>query len=394
MLSAPTRTPPAASSRSIRVASRAAGACSRLIFEPASVGRPVTSNRFLTANGTPASGPSAPSAPPCARRASSAAALARARSSVTAVNALRALLRVRIAARTASIVSRAVIEPARTAFAISAADAVTGLSVIARRQARNTGAGSVSSGSGKSVTSAACRKVTARLALIAGCQAGSNGRSSACTAASMRLSRGSFMRNAALRLARSPDGEQRHPGPPVPHFAYAQCRLRSGMRFEAWMRNSGQKLARIVRCRRKKHLLGRPLLHDPARLHHDHAVAQEPHDIEIVGHEQIAHAEGLFELLQQVEHHGLDRDIKRSGRLVENDEIGIERDRARDADARLLPAGELMRKAVEQVDRQSNAAGKVLAARPHGVAPPDVAKPQDRIGDRTCRGKARVEAVG
>ena len=39
-----------------RVARR--GAWSRLIFEPASVARPATSNRFLTANGTPASGPS------------------------------------------------------------------------------------------------------------------------------------------------------------------------------------------------------------------------------------------------------------------------------------------------------------------------------------------------
>src|SRR5580658_9811198 len=57
MLSAPTRMAPAASSRSINAASRAAGGLSRLILEPASVGRPATSNRFLTANGTPASGP-------------------------------------------------------------------------------------------------------------------------------------------------------------------------------------------------------------------------------------------------------------------------------------------------------------------------------------------------
>ena len=35
-----------------------AGGASRLIFEPASVGSPATSNRFLTANGTPASDPS------------------------------------------------------------------------------------------------------------------------------------------------------------------------------------------------------------------------------------------------------------------------------------------------------------------------------------------------
>ena len=42
--------------RSISVASRPAGGASRLIFEPASVGSPAISNRFLTANGTPASG--------------------------------------------------------------------------------------------------------------------------------------------------------------------------------------------------------------------------------------------------------------------------------------------------------------------------------------------------
>ena len=57
MLSAPTSTAPAASIRSINVASRGDGARSRLIFEPARVGRPRTSNRFFTANGTPASGP-------------------------------------------------------------------------------------------------------------------------------------------------------------------------------------------------------------------------------------------------------------------------------------------------------------------------------------------------
>ena len=40
MLSAPTRMAPAASSRSIKAASRVAGGASRLIFDPASVGRP------------------------------------------------------------------------------------------------------------------------------------------------------------------------------------------------------------------------------------------------------------------------------------------------------------------------------------------------------------------
>src|SRR5439155_10296866 len=42
----------------------------------------------------------------------------------------------------------------------------------------------------------------------------------------------------------------------------------------------------------------------------------------------------------------------RRGRLVEDDEIGVERDRARDADTGLLSARELMWKTIEQFDRQ------------------------------------------
>ena len=86
MLSAPTSTAPAASSRSISVASRGGGVSSRLIFDPARVGRPCTSNRFFTANGTPASGPGFL---PAAMAASTARALSRARSAVTSVKEFR-----------------------------------------------------------------------------------------------------------------------------------------------------------------------------------------------------------------------------------------------------------------------------------------------------------------
>ena len=48
---------PAASSLRTSAPSRAAFGPSRLIFEPARVGRPLMSNRFLTAKGTPTSGP-------------------------------------------------------------------------------------------------------------------------------------------------------------------------------------------------------------------------------------------------------------------------------------------------------------------------------------------------
>src|SRR5262249_52136408 len=60
-----------------------------------------------------------------------------------------------------------------------------------RPQAEEVGAGSASSGSGKSANRAASASVTSRLVLTALFQAGSSLRSSACAAASTKLSRGS-----------------------------------------------------------------------------------------------------------------------------------------------------------------------------------------------------------
>jgi hypothetical protein len=82
-----------------------------------------------------------------------------------------------------------------------------------------------------------------------------------------------------------------------------------------------------------------------------------------MGDKQIAHTHGLLEVLQQVQHHRLHGDVERGGRLVEDDKLWVQRNGARDADARLLAAGELMRKAIQQIDRQADEAGEFLAAR-------------------------------
>ena len=136
MLSAPTRTAPAASSRSISVASRDDGGRSRLIFEPARVERPFTSNRFFTAKGTPASGPALL---PEAIIASTARALARARSAVTSVKELRTELCFAIRASAASVASSAEIFRLATACAISVADSLSELAVMAISGAVDTG---------------------------------------------------------------------------------------------------------------------------------------------------------------------------------------------------------------------------------------------------------------
>ena len=102
-----------------------------------------------------------------------------------------------------------------------------------------------------------------------------------------------------------------------------------------------------------------------------------------------------LQLLQQIEHDGLHRHVERRGRLVEDDAVGLERDGARDADARLLPARELVRKAVEQLDAAARpAAPAPRSARARRSRPRHVAEAQDRIGDGARRREARVEAVG
>jgi hypothetical protein len=133
------------------------------------------------------------------------------------------------------------------------------------------------------------------------------------------------------------------------------------------MRNRGQQFLGILRLRIAKHLLGRAFLDDRAGLHHDHPVAEQPHHVEIVRDEEIAHAEPPLQLLQQVQHHRLHRDVERRRRLVQDDEIGVERDGARNADARLLPARKLVRKAVDQFDRQADQPRQFLATRPQCV---------------------------
>src|SRR5262249_31897389 len=119
MLSAPTSTAPAASMRSISVASREAGGRSRLIFDPARVEIPFTSNRFFTAKGTPASGPALL---PASIAASISRALARARSAVTSVKELSTESCCLIRASTVSVTSSADSLPEVTALAISEAD--------------------------------------------------------------------------------------------------------------------------------------------------------------------------------------------------------------------------------------------------------------------------------
>src|SRR5471032_1063601 len=114
MLRPPIRIAPAASSLRTSAPSRLAAGPSTLIFEPARVGRPSISNRFLTANGTPLSGP-------MCWPASISAARFFARAATRSVKALTVGSAAAMRARAASTTALAFTLPVLTARAISAA---------------------------------------------------------------------------------------------------------------------------------------------------------------------------------------------------------------------------------------------------------------------------------
>ncbi len=67
---------------------------------------------------------------------------------------------------------------------------------------------------------------------------------------------------------------------------------------------------------------------------------------QIVGDEQVRQAELLLEVLEEVENLRLHAHVERRDGLVADDEVGVDRERAGDADALALAAGEFVRVAV------------------------------------------------
>ena len=84
-------------------------------------------------------------------------------------------------------------------------------------------------------------------------------------------------------------------------------------------------------------------LDDLAEIHHGDAVAQVPDHRKIVRDEDVGEAEAVAQRLEQVDDLRLDRDVERRDRLVADDEVRLRRERARNADALALAAGEFVR---------------------------------------------------
>ena len=149
--------------------------------------------------------------------------------------------------------------------------------------------------------------------------------------------------------------------------------------------------------RMRVELLASRQLDDLAEVHDRHAVAHVPHDRQVVGDEDQRQPEVALQVAQQVEDLRLDRHVERRDRLVGDDQLRLQRERARDADALALAARELVRVAVVvlrvQADRVHQLLHRALALALALLQPVDRERLGDDRADRLARVQRRVRVL-
>ena len=108
-------------------------------------------------------------------------------------------------------------------------------------------------------------------------------------------------------------------------------------------RHRGDQHLGVGLLRARQDLLGRAHLHQLAPAQHGDAMGDLGDHAEIVGDEQHAGALAVLQLGDQLQDLGLGRDVERGGRLVGDQQHGIEHQRHGDHDALALAARELVR---------------------------------------------------
>ena len=121
-----------------------------------------------------------------------------------------------------------------------------------------------------------------------------------------------------------------------------------------------------------------------------HAVGDVADDVEVVRDEDVGEPEVALQVLEQVEDLRLHRDVERRDRLVADDQLRVDGERARDADALALAAGELVREAVVVLRVEADDLEQLLdAALDLGVGAELVHL--ERLGDDEADALARVQ---
>ena len=111
-------------------------------------------------------------------------------------------------------------------------------------------------------------------------------------------------------------------------------------------RRRGEQRPRVLVAGLGEDLARRALSTTRPSPHHGDAVADLRRDAQIVGDEQHREAQPAADVGEQLQHLRLHRDVERRDRLVGDQQLGLHRQRAGDADALALAARELVRVAV------------------------------------------------
>ena len=139
--------------------------------------------------------------------------------------------------------------------------------------------------------------------------------------------------------------------------------------LEAGPRQAAQEAGGIGMARVVEEFARRAFLDELAGVEHADAAAQRGDGGEIVADEQDRGAELLAQRVDEVEHLGLDRRVEAGGRLVEDEQGRVLRQRHGDDDALLHAAGQLVRKARHDARGVGDAhAAEHLLAAPIGFA--------------------------
>ena len=133
-------------------------------------------------------------------------------------------------------------------------------------------------------------------------------------------------------------------------------------------------------------------LDDLAEVHHRDAVRDVPDHGEVVRDDHVRQAELLLEVVHEVDDLRLDRHVERGDRLVGHDQLRLEGQRAGDADALPLAAGELVRVAVVVLGAQAHQLQEALDLLLHTALGLHALEPEGRRDDR-ADGVTRVQGA-
>ena len=117
------------------------------------------------------------------------------------------------------------------------------------------------------------------------------------------------------------------------HVALDDLALLLRLQLRIGDRHGGKQRLRVRVQRMGVQFVARRQLHHAAQIHHRDAVGDVFDDVQIVRDEQIRQPHPLLQIVQQVDDLCLNRHIQRGNRLVADDELRLDGQRAGNADA-------------------------------------------------------------